>query len=311
VPIGERLLRWLLARFPSRSTIFLAPGGRSATEYEDEVRFGFHRYLGLGPDLYRGSDILDLGSGFGGRTVRFAELEARSVIGVEVRDEMVQLGARFAAERDSTATFDIGSAERIPLPADCVDLVLMNDVMEHVLDPAAALAETARVLRPGGSLIVVFPPYYDLTGGSHLHGYATRVPGLNLLFPTRVLRRAVRADLAAKQIAFDTFFRDVPTDKLFNQNGITVRGFGRIVRSSAFEVDRLWYIGHRDRRLSDRAPARWSLRSAAYRCFELPAQVPFVQEVCCARVCAALRLPAHAAGADRVDTAPADVIARG
>jgi SAM-dependent methyltransferase len=225
--------------------------------------------------------------------VRFAELGARSVIGVEVRDEMVRLGTRFAAERDSNASFDIGTAERIPLPADAVDLVLMNDVMEHVLDPAAALAETARVLRPGGSLIVVFPPYYDLIGGSHLHGYATRLPGLNLLFSTRVLRRAVRADLVAKRIAFDTYFRDVPTDKLFNQNGITAAGFRRIVRCSPFEIGRLWYIGHRDRRLSDRAPVRWSLRSAGYRCFELPAQVPFVQEVCCARVCAALRLPAQ------------------
>lgn len=60
------------------------------------MQFGFHRYVGLGPQLYRDRDILDLGSGDGGRTVRFTELGARSVVGVEVREAMVELGSRFA-----------------------------------------------------------------------------------------------------------------------------------------------------------------------------------------------------------------------
>lgn len=289
--VPESMLLWLFRRFPARDTIFLAADDRAASEYEAEVGFGFHRYVGLGPDLYRDKDILDLGSGYGGRTVRFTELGARRVTGVEIRDEMVRASARFAAERGSTAAFKVGTGEAIPLPSDAVDLVVMNDVMEHVVDPPAVLAEAARVLRPGGALIVVFPPYYDMTGGSHLHGYATRVPGLNLLFPTRVLRRAVRRELASRDVPFDEYFRDVPTDKLFNLNGLTVRGFRRAVRCSAFGAERLWCLGHRDRRVSDRPPARLTPRSLAFAAFELPAQLPVVQEICCARICAVLRLP--------------------
>ena len=306
VRVAESLLLWLFRRFPAKDTIFLAADDRAAGEYAAEVSFGFHRYVGLGPELYHDKDILDLGSGYGGRTVRFTELGARRVIGVEVHDEMVQAGTRFALERGSAATFRAGTGEAIPLPADAVDLVLMNDVMEHVVDPVAVLAEAARVLRPGGALIVVFPPYYDVTAGSHLHGYATRVPALNLLFPTRALRRAVRTDLASKQVAFDEYFRDVPSDKLFNLNGLTVRGFRRAVSCSPLEAERVWCLGHRDRRLSDRPPARSSLRSMAYAAFELPAQLPIVQEACCARVCAVLRLPGGSsttAGCDRTHSA--------
>ncbi|MDP8909861.1 MAG: class I SAM-dependent methyltransferase [Chloroflexota bacterium] len=289
VPLAERLLVWSFRRFPPRSTIFVEAEGRPESEYEDEKRFGFHRYVGLGPELYANRDVLDLGCGFGGRTVRFAELGARSVTGVEISDAIVEEARAFAAERGAAVTFRVGSGEAIPLPDASVDLVLMNDVMEHVVTPAEVLAETARVLRPGGRLIVVFPPYYDLTGGSHLHGHSTRIPGLNLLFPSRVLRRAVRMHLTERGIPFDTFFRDLPTDKLFNLNGLTARGFRRLVSRSSFEAERLWYIGHRDRRLSDRPTPRWSLRSAAFAAFEIPAQLPVLQELCCARICVVLR----------------------
>lgn len=288
--LANRLLVGLFRRFPPRSTIFLEPAGRPLTEYQDEVRFGFHRYVGLGPDLYRSRDILDLGSGFGGRTVRFAELEARTVAGVEVSAGMVEHASRFASQRGVDATFSVGSGEALPLTDDSADLVLMNDVMEHVVDPPSVLKEVARVLRPGGRLITVFPPYYDLTGGSHLHGYATRIPGLNLVFPTRTLRRAVRDRLAEQAVAFGDYFRDVPTDKLFNQNGLTARGFRSAVYSSPLELERVRYLGHRDRRVSDHPPSRWSLRSLGFAAFELPAQVPLLQEVCCIRVCAVLRL---------------------
>lgn len=289
VSVAERLLVWAFRRYPPRSTMFLDARGRPETEYNDEVRFGFHRYVGAGPELYAGKDVLDLGCGFGGRTVRFAELGARTVTGVEVTQSTVEHARLFAASHGAAVDFRVGSGEAIPLGDASVDLVLMNDVMEHVVSPAAVLAETARVLRPGGRLVTVFPPYYDLTGGSHLHGHSTRLPGLNLVFPTHVLRRAVRRHLTERGIAFESFFRDAPTDKLFNLNGLTARGFRRVVARSPFRAERIWYIGHRDRRLSDRPPERWSLRSAGFVLFEAPAQVPLLQEVCCARICAVLQ----------------------
>jgi hypothetical protein len=55
----------------------------------------------------------------------------------------------------------------------------------------AGAKETFRVLRAGGVLACVFPGYYSFFGGSHLEGYATSIPGLNLVF-TQALRSAAR-----------------------------------------------------------------------------------------------------------------------
>lgn len=231
--------------------------------------------------------MLDLGCGYGGRAVRFVELGARTVTGVEVDDAMVEHCRRYAEEVGADVSFARGAGEDIPLPDASVDLVVMNDVMEHVIDPGRVLTECARVLRPGGRLGTVFPPYYDVTAGSHLHGYATRVPGLNALFPTRTLKAATGRRLEEQGITYRPLFRDIPSDKLWNLNGLTVAGFKRLVSRSAFTPERLWYLGHRDHRLIEGATP--PLRRVAFAAFELPAQIPGLQELCCVRICALLR----------------------
>ena len=48
-------------------------------------------------------------------------------------------------------------AERIPLASGAFDLVVLSAILEHVLDPAAVVAESARILRPGGRLVAYVP----------------------------------------------------------------------------------------------------------------------------------------------------------
>jgi SAM-dependent methyltransferase len=104
-------------------------------------------------DLHEGERVLDLGSG-GGIDVL---LSAKRVgprgraFGLDMTDEMLALARRNAAEAGATnVEFLKGKIEAIPLPADSIDVVISNCVVNLAADKGAVLAEIARVLRPGG-----------------------------------------------------------------------------------------------------------------------------------------------------------------
>ena len=106
-------------------------------------------------ELREGETVLDLGSG-GGIDVL---LSARRVgptgraYGLDMTDEMLALAQRNATEAGVTnAVFLKGVIEAIPLPAESVDVVISNCVINLSVDKPAVLAEIARVLRPGGRI---------------------------------------------------------------------------------------------------------------------------------------------------------------
>ena len=106
-------------------------------------------------ELREGEVVLDLGSG-GGIDVL---LSARRVgptgkaYGLDMTEEMLALARRNAAEAGATnVEFLKGRIEEIPLPAETVDVVISNCVVNLSPDKEAVLAETFRVLRPGGRL---------------------------------------------------------------------------------------------------------------------------------------------------------------
>ena len=73
--------------------------------------------------------------------------------GVDMTDEMLALAQRNAAEAGATnVEFLKGHIEAIPLPAESIDVVISNCVVDLAADKRAVFAEIARVLRPGGRL---------------------------------------------------------------------------------------------------------------------------------------------------------------
>jgi 2-polyprenyl-3-methyl-5-hydroxy-6-metoxy-1,4-benzoquinol methylase len=277
----------LFRTFPPEATIFKESAGRPSTEYDDEVSYPFYKWYWTDPTMFAGKDVLDLGSGFGGRPVRFAEYGAKNVTGIEVSEDHVRTSALFAEERGkANVRFVHGTGERIPLPDQAFDLITCYDVMEHVVSPAEVIRECWRVLRPGGRFAVVFPPYYHVLAGSHLHGYATRFPALNLLFTTKALKSAVRLLLEEQGVDYRRYLREIPTDKLWNQNGLTVRGFDEFVKASPFRVESIEHVGQPSRHFGfvPTPPMRGPLQSAV----ELAANTPILQEALCSRVVAML-----------------------
>jgi SAM-dependent methyltransferase len=106
-------------------------------------------------ELREGETVLDLGSGGGIDVI----LSARRVgpngtaYGLDMTDEMLALAIRNAREAGArNVHFLKGVIEEIPLPADSVDVVISNCVINLSTDKAAVLTEMARVLRPGGRI---------------------------------------------------------------------------------------------------------------------------------------------------------------
>ena len=104
-------------------------------------------------ELREGEIVLDLGSGGGIDVILSAKRVGPTgrVFGLDMTDEMLALARANAAEAGaSNAIFLKGIIENVPLPAESVDVVISNCVINLSTDKAAVLTEIARVLKPGG-----------------------------------------------------------------------------------------------------------------------------------------------------------------
>ena len=106
-------------------------------------------------DLREGETVLDLGSGGGIDVILSAKRVGPTGIayGLDMTDEMLALAQRNAAEADvRNVHFLKGVIEQIPLPANSVDVVISNCVINLSVNKPAVLTEIARVLKPGGRI---------------------------------------------------------------------------------------------------------------------------------------------------------------
>ena len=110
------------------------------------------RALGL---LLPPLDVVDIGCGEGYLTIEAARW-ARRVVGGD-RSPAVLARARLLAERRRVANivWKRGEIERVPAADASFDVALLSQTLHHAADPGRALHEAARVLRPGGRVIIL------------------------------------------------------------------------------------------------------------------------------------------------------------
>lgn len=128
--------------------------------FPEAVRVKALALAGICGRLNAGKTAADLGAGTG--FVSQALLEAGlKVFAVDQSPAMLaELRAKFASTGRLTALE--GAAEALPLPDASVDYVFANMFLHHVDDPQRAVAEMARILRPGGRLVLT-----DLDAHAH------------------------------------------------------------------------------------------------------------------------------------------------
>lgn len=139
---------------------------------------------------------LDVGCGTGFPAVELAQRlgPAAHVHAVDPWAAALDRGrARAAAYGLRNVTFHEARAERLPLPDASVDLVVSNNGLNNVADLAAALAECARVARPGAQLVYA----YNLPGS--LREFYAEYDAVLAERGLAAARRALAAHIAAKR----------------------------------------------------------------------------------------------------------------
>jgi SAM-dependent methyltransferase len=208
--IGYKLLRSISSDGETGYLDGSAYNNRSKTE----VLFGDRIW-----DELAGRVVIDFGCGSGAETVEIARRGAARVIGLDIRERVLDQ-ARVAARKAGVSdrcVFTTSTDER-------ADIVLSMDSFEHFDDPAGILVCMERLVKDDGKILIEFgPPWYHPLGG-HLFSV---FPWAHLIFSEKSLLRW-RSDFRQ-----DGATRFCEIDGGLNQ--MTLRRFKRIVAQSPFE----------------------------------------------------------------------------
>lgn len=98
--------------------------------------------------------VLDVATGPAGVALAVARCTGATVVGVDLNEPMLRQGRRNvqAADRPGQVVLVLGRAEQLPFPDECFDAICFSYLLRYVDEPAAAIEEMTRCLRPGGTM---------------------------------------------------------------------------------------------------------------------------------------------------------------
>jgi ubiquinone/menaquinone biosynthesis C-methylase UbiE len=113
-----------------------------------------------------GLDALDAACGTG-RQAALLHFLGCNTVGVDQSESMIAV----AREKLPGVRFELGDVERLAFDDERFDLAIVSLALCHLPDPGDAVGELARVLRPGGSLVITDPhPFGGILGGQAFYG---------------------------------------------------------------------------------------------------------------------------------------------
>lgn len=129
---------------------------RSLYVSESAVEAALERAVGPGPF----KRVVDLGTGSGRMLTLFGK-KAKMSVGLDLSQNMLNI-ARANVSKAGLSKVELrhGDIFATRLPAGSADLVIVHQVLHYLADPSAAVAEAARLVCPGGRLVIVdFAPH--------------------------------------------------------------------------------------------------------------------------------------------------------
>jgi len=173
----------------------ISPGGPdrcSESIYEDKSKLA----VLMGDEFFTkiaGKIVIDFGCGEGTEAVEMARRGAKRVIGIDIREDVLQAGRQRAVSTgvQNTCFFALSTSE-------LADIVVSVDAFEHFADPAEILRIMTTLLQPAGEVLVSFGPTWYHPLGGHLFSV---FPWAHLIFSEKALirwRSTFKADGATR-----------------------------------------------------------------------------------------------------------------
>lgn len=106
------------------------------------------------------TDVVDVACGTGDLSEAFADAGVRSVVGIDYTPQMLDIAIEKSARRPlrngrTKPAYRVGDATKLDLPNACADVVSIAFGIRNVSDPAKAVGEFRRILRPNGRLVIL------------------------------------------------------------------------------------------------------------------------------------------------------------
>jgi 2-polyprenyl-3-methyl-5-hydroxy-6-metoxy-1,4-benzoquinol methylase len=173
-----------------------------------------------------GEEVLDVGCGSGVYTRVLAERGVR-VTATEFAPTPLALAKRNIGALARQVEFRVEDAQALSLPEERFDRVLLTEVIEHVPDPDRAVAEAARVLRPGGILAISTPSRFSPLNLAYwlkrrIRRYAFN-EHLHEFTPTS-FRQLLEKRFDVERLDFANFVLPYPADELYLRLGSPALG---------------------------------------------------------------------------------------
>jgi SAM-dependent methyltransferase len=208
---------------------------RAEVQYPDAVALPdprldrkFERMFELLRERLPVDSMLDAGCGDGRYLAALgrAGLVPRRLVGSDISERILETARVTAAAHGVEAELVRANLEQLPFPDGERELVLCVQVVEHLLDPAAGFRELARVLRPGGTLLLstdnarnritqaVNLPRTAVVRGLGLSGRRRKVEFPHVAFHADAVAHLVRqAGLELERLETFRFHLDPPLDR--------------------------------------------------------------------------------------------------